>query len=269
MHRTAIAAALALPLALTAAALAQTVDGRVGFRNDHSPSNIPTGNSYTVSSTGTYEFEVLFGVFDAQGFTNRGMFNFIGDITLNDSTGTSTMAPLSGHSRRSPYDGNGTPYGEGSPGNTTTFDAYRGLNPGLTGDMLVVVPWAYGHAMPSASDVFYPSPYDRHVPGSGSGTDEYFPGYRFTVTVADLTARTITVDLSAQTQAVSIFFPLESVAPTATSDGSVTFLPIGYVADNDVQAVLTIDVMSPLPGPGSAALLGLGFAFAHRRRRPA
>lgn len=269
MHRIATVAALGLTLSIAPAALAQTIDGRVDFRNDHSPRNTPTGSSYTVTHPGTYEFQVLFGLFDAQGFTNRGMFNFIGDISLNDPLGTSTMAPLSGGARRSPYDGNGLG-ADGSPGNSTTFDAFRGFNPGtFTGDMYIQVPWAYGDPMPSMLDAFYPSPYDRHVAGSGSGTDEYFPGYRFTVTVPDLASRTITVDLSATTQAVSLFFPIETVAPTPTSDGSVTFLPAGFVADNDVQATLTIDVVTPLPTPGSVVLLGLGAVFAHRRRRTA
>lgn len=270
MHRTvsAIAAALALPLVPAAA---QTIDGRVGFRNDHAPNNTPTGSTYTVTHPGTYEFQVLFGLFDAQGFTNRGMFNFIGDVTLTDPLGTASMAPLSGGARRSPYDGIGPTYGDGSPGNSTTFDAFRGFDPGNTtvGDMYVVAPWAYGQPMPSAADVFYPGPYDRRDPDSGAGIDEYFPGYRFTVDIPDLASRTITVNVDGFTQAVSMFFPIETVAPTTTSDGFVRFLPVGFVSDANADAVLTIDVMTPLPAPGPATLLGVGLVFAARRRRTA
>src|SRR5688572_14829124 len=111
--------ALAAVAGLAAAAPAQTFTPRVGFRNDHTANATPTGNEATYLP-GSIPIQVLFGAFNAQGFSNRGMFNFIGTATMTDPLGDATFSyrtGVAGSGLRSPYNFGGVEMIQ--PGGTT------------------------------------------------------------------------------------------------------------------------------------------------------
>lgn len=244
-----------LCLAPAASAGTASVESRLAFRNDHAANNTPTGDTYTIGAAGTHEFQVLFGHFNAQGFTSGGTFNCIGTLDLNDPLGNASMAPRPPQGRRHPY--NYGQFADGAPGDPITFDANRGF------DSFITVPWEEGQPQPTPDNLAY-STFDPGVPGSGGAPDEYFPGYRFNITVTDLTPRTVTVDLSAIMQAIIRWGTL-TVSPPEDGPGSVTFLPVEFTSPNlTTSATLTLHI---IPAPAAAALLGLGgFAVSRRRR---
>src|SRR5690606_29279889 len=98
-----------------------------------------------------------FGAFNAQGFTNRGMFNAISTITISDPAGTARLI-LNDPALRNPY--NFGSVARVNDDGSIYFDANRG-----TGQ--VNVPWEDGEPRP---DSYYT------YPDNQGGPDNYFAG---------------------------------------------------------------------------------------------
>lgn len=239
---------------LTSGAMAQSFEARVALRDDHTNNSTPEimpGGELWFSGADTYSMQVLFGGFNAQGFSNGGMFNFMGTITV--TRGTSVFVQRStngtGAGRRAPYNFGPS---DGEPGlhSSLSFDAVRDLLSSVT-PATITVPWNFGDPEPTGEGLAY----------QGDGApDTYFPGYRFSVVLQDSSFQEIQITVSGIMQVISGWSGISVVEPTPDEPGSVTFMPVIFEAAN-VHATFGI------PAPGAATLLGLGGLVAARRRR--
>lgn len=238
--------AAAALLTLTPQLAAQTFDARVGFRNNHDNVGVPEAGPWT-SITNPVWLGVLFGGFDAQGFTNRGVARFTGTVTLDDPI-NATLIQIPNNAYRTPFVP-GTPIIPG-PGTTEfAFDAERN-GP--------VVTWNFGEAPPAETFSFA---------ADEGGPDTYFPGLRLYVTelLPQGTVRDITITVTGQMQAVSGWNVLVSNPPVDESTPGFQFLePAGLITD-EVSATLVITI----PAPAATPVLALAGAVAVRRRRRA
>jgi hypothetical protein len=255
MHVKKVLAVLAVA-GLASSAMAQSFTAQVGFRADHNASAVPTGNEITVAPGATVNLQILFGAFNAQGFTNRGMFNFIGNAALADPAGSGSLAyrtGVAGSGLRAPYNFGSV---ENIAGPVLTFDANRG-----SGQVNGLV-WNFGEPAPSET---YTYPPFTASPANGGGPNAYFPGERVVVNTGPNTAiRDIIVTVTGPMQAIMGWFPVGNTPPEdPETPGSQDLLPQGFVT---AQASATF-VIHVVPAPGAAALLGLGGLVAARRRR--
>ncbi len=237
-----------VPLAIAALASAQpTFEGRVAFRTDHTIAggNIPTppeDPSWTVLPGEILPIGMMFGAFNAQGFTDRGMFNFIGTVTVSDPAGTATLS-LNNPALRNPYNlgGQALVQGDGS----IFFDAAR-VNAGL-----IQAPWEEGQ----------PNPVDTYTyPAGQGGPDSYFgQGLRFYLDPGPASfLRDITITVTGQMKVISEWY-FDGGEPGDVA----SLIPGGFV---EAPASGTI-IIHWVPAPGALALLGLGGLAAARRRR--
>ena len=137
---------------LASSAMAQpSFDGRIAFRDDHFNNNTPTimpGDIYVPDLTGgpgpiTLNFSLLLGAFDAQGFTNYGMFNWNGNLNVSGSGFTLTNV----NGLRNPFIAN--PVGAGVVGanGITAIDVARSVIDQDT-------PWTFDGPRPTTGPVF-------------------------------------------------------------------------------------------------------------------
>lgn len=242
---------------LASSAMAQSFDARAALRDDHTNSGVAEflpGSVIEVNGAGTYSLQLLFGAFNAQGFTNGGLFNFQGTISENDGGATLQRSTNgTGAGRRAPYNF-GPADGETGQHDSLSFDAARDLLSSVTPGT-ITVPWNFGEDEPTGEGLAY----------QGAGApDSYHPGYRFSVVITDGTAREFDITVTGPMQAVSGWFGTSSIEPEdEETPGSVTFTPVLF-QNGTVSATFTIRV---IPAPGAAALLGLGGLVAARRRR--
>ena len=232
---------------LASSAMAQSFEGRVAFRADHTIAggNVPLPQddpAWTISPGDTLAIGGMFGAFNAQGFTNRGMFNFIGTVTVSDPAGTATLS-LNNPALRFPYNFGGQARVE--PDGSIYFDAAR-ANAGLS-----QVPWPEGQPNPAEWYTF--------DPGQG-GPDTYFgQGIRFFLdTGASDVARDITITISGSMQVISGWYF------DGGEEGDVASLIPGGFVNGSASGSIVVHVV---PAPGALALLGLGGLVAGRRRR--
>lgn len=226
---------------LASSAMAQTFEARFAFNNTHANNRNPIDGPLVVDQPGDVALQALFGAFNAQGFTNRGMFNAISTITISDPAGTARLI-LNDPALRNPY--NFGSVARVNDDGSIYFDANRG-----TGQ--VNVPWEDGEPRP---DSYYT------YPDNQGGPDNYFAGLRFFLNPGDgpLVARDVTITISGSMQAISEWFVLGG-----EEGDSVDLLPAGWVQEHGTATF----VVSFVPAPGAAALLGLGGLVASRRRR--
>lgn len=239
---------------LASSAMAQSFDGRLGFRDDHSTINDPNINGvYVYDASGqtdpvTLNFSITVGAFDAQGFTNYGLINWVGNIA---GTGTGfSMAPATPASvaMRSPFNFN--PVGDGDA--TADGQGITGIDVARNTALHQVL-WFFGQPEPI------------NPPVLPQGNNSYFQVYRFTVTLTDFSDRDIVISANGFSQVVSGWTHLGSNEPLDESTpGNVTWAGTSSVTDNDVGGTFILRIV---PAPGAAALLGLGGLVAARRRR--
>lgn len=243
-------------LASSAMAQSFSFDARVALRQDHTNNSTPTvlPGGVIELEAGTHNLQVLFGAFNAQGFTNGGLFNFLGTVSVADGgaaiqRGTDGFGP----GRRAPYNF-GPADGATGQQSSLSFDAARDLLTPVTPGT-ITVPWNFGDPQPTGEGLAY----------SGAGApDTYHPGYRFSIVITDNTAREFELTIGGPMQAIRGWFGTSVIEPEdEETPGSVTFTPVLFV-DGEASATFTIRV---IPAPGAAALLGLGGLVAARRRR--
>jgi len=247
MHVKKVLAVLAVT-GLASSAMAQSFDGRVAFRADHLANNAPTilpGGVFEVTGGAaplTLNFSLLLGAFDAQGFTNSGMFNWNGNVNVA-GTGFSLTNT---NGLRNPFIAN--PVGAGVVGPTaiTAVDAARNVIDQQT-------PWLFGQPQPTAG------------PNFTQGNNAFYRTYGFQVVLSDTTTvRDITVNAAGLMQAIAGWTQIAVVEPTEDEAGFVTWTATSFVTDTSASAGFTIRIV---PAPGAAALLGIGGLVATRRRR--
>lgn len=232
---------------LASSAMAQSFEGRVAFRADHTIAggNVPLPQddpAWTISPGDTLAIGGMFGAFNAQGFTNRGMFNFLGTVTVSDPAGTATLS-LASSPLRNPYAFGGQARVE--PDGSIFFDAAR------QGAGLSLVPWPEGEPNPAEWYTF---------PAGSGGPDTYFgQGIRFFLdTGASDAARDIVITISGPMKVISEWYF------DGGEEGDVASLIPGGFVDGFASGSIVVHVV---PAPGALALLGLGGLVASRRRR--
>jgi hypothetical protein len=249
MHVKKVLAVLAVA-GLASSAMAQSFDARLAFRDDHVNNNTPTiesGGIHVVDVSGqtapvTLNFSILFGAFDAQGFTNYGMFNWNGNLNVNGTGFTLTNV----NGLRNPFIAN--PVGAGVVGanGITAIDVARSVIDQDT-------PWTFDGPRPTTGPVF------------SQGNNQYFRAYGFQVVLTDLTERDIQIDAVGLMQAIAGWTEIAAVEPEdEETPGFVRWTATSFVTDSTANGSFTLRIV---PAPGAAALLGLGGLVAARRRR--
>ena len=220
---------------LASSAMAQSFDGQARFVAGHLAGSGPAITEFTVNAPGTYQFTIALGAFNAQGFTNYGMFNWVGALSHNGAGITLSNSP----GNRAPFTANPVGNGTVGPAGITGIDAARNV-------VNISVPW--NGDIPPNPPVFT------------QGNNSLFNDYRFTVTVNDLTARDIVFTATGAMQAISGWTTIDPGEP----DGAATFTATAFVTDATANGTFVLHIV---PAPGAAALLGLGGLVAARRRR--
>ena len=246
MRTAPLPAFVALALLPVAAAAAQpTFDGRIAFRDDHTVStvaNIPNGGDHLFNVAGmtppfTFNFAVMLGVFNAQGFDNHGIFAFEGSITTsmhpNFTLGNTPGA-------RGPF--NFSPAANG----TVPADGFSINNVDLVRNPLVTVPWPDGVPAPGQ-------------PLSNYGRDQYFSAFRFTLTLHERLHSEVQVNVNGVLTALAGWNFLGG------EEGDSANWVAGPFVSIPVSGSFT---MIFLPGPTTLAPLALAGLVATRRRRP-
>jgi hypothetical protein len=240
MHVKKVLAVLAV-VGLASSAMAQgSFTGQVAFNTTHLASGVPVAGPLVRPDASQVTLQAIFGAFNAQGFTNRGMFNFIGSLTISDPAGAATVS-LPATSLRSPYNF-GSSISVVGGGTGINFDANRGSGQ-------VNVPWGVGEPRPDTTFAYA---------ANNGGPDAYFPGMRFFLNPGTNAARDITITVTGPMQAISSWFFLGG-----EEGDSADLLPGSFVQGTATGTF----VVSIVPAPGAAALLGLGGLMAARRRR--
>jgi hypothetical protein len=252
MHMKKVLAVLAVA-GLASSAMAQSFDGRVAWGITHDTNNVPAienGGVYEFDASGlttpvTLNFSMLFGAFDAQGFTMRGVFNWNGDLVGTGTGFTVAPHPTFSTAVRGPYNFN--PVGAGQSNGTSITGIDLARNP------VVNVPWNFGDPEPTEQPIL------------NQANNQYFQVYRFVVTLTDLSERDIVFStVNGAMQTVAGFTHLGSSEPDEETPGQVTWVMTSFVTDSDANGSFTLRIV---PAPGAAALLGLGGLVAARRRR--
>lgn len=235
---------------LASSAMAQSFDGQLGFRLDQGTTNdpvVPNVIEVTPGGPGTYSMSVVLGAFNAQGFTNYGMVNWLGNLSVAGG-GASLSTGGTAAALRGPFTQNPVGNGIVSPDGTTIsgIDAARPITN-------VAVPWLDGQPQPTNPPTFT------------QGNNAFFQTYRFTLTLSDVnTPRDIVITGTGPMQAVSGWTQVGVNPPEEEVPGSVNWAGTAQVQDDSVAGSFIIRIV---PAPGAAALLGLGGLLAARRRR--
>jgi hypothetical protein len=208
---------------------------------------VPITDSLQISHAGTYNFELQEGVFNAVGFENWGLANWIGTITASEPTLTRPSEP-----RPAPFNQIGNDGGISADGTVIgtprqidsahAWEQYVYTDPGM-----VPQPRAYGNEV-------------------------YVPVYRFSIVIDDLTPR----EISIQAEAVGLSRPLSGYYlfqnivpnPETGTPGFVDYRPLALPPTDAQLAQLSLTFLQIVPAPGAGIPLGvLGLAVAARRRR--
>ncbi len=220
-------------------------DIRTRFALGWGAAAVPITAPLSITAPGTYNFELQGGAFDAVGFTNFGLANWIGVIESSES-GLSQPAnprpsPMNQIGRNGVINPAGTSIGTSS--NPQTFiDA--------------------AHAW---EQFFYEG--EPPLP-QAHGADEYIPIYRFSLTITSLAEREIDVSANAMTTNYVIrdWFIIQNTPPENGEPGFIDYRPIASGTLPTPPAAMTLHV---IPAPGAAAVfavISVGGIVSRRRR---
>lgn len=231
-----------LPCVLACTALAQpSFDLRTRFVRGWGDEATPITEPIVISATGRYDFEFQEGVFNAVGFTNYGVANWIGTIFSTEPGLTRPASP-----RQAPFNQIGND-------GTLSADGTRigvGTPPGRLID--VAHAWEiYHYSGPTP----VPQPY---------GAEEFVSLYRFSIEITDLTPRDIQIiaQSTALSRPLTGWFVVQHVPPNEETgeigfiDYRPTSLPPEYAQDAELSLGL-LRIVPPLcqadwNGDGSA-----------------
>lgn len=211
---------------------------------------VPIRNPIDITQPGRYDFEFQQGVYDASGFVNYGVANWIGQIHSSEPGLSQPSRP-----RVAPFDN-----AIGRDG-VVSMDG-RAIGDGTSG---------YIDAAVGPTGYFYdelPAP----APPLPHGAEEYVALYRFSLTITDMTVREITItaeSLEVTYTPISGWHIFRDIPPDPKTGepGYVEYIPIilpGLFGQHAPDATAMIRVV---PAPGAGALLALGLVVSRRRRR--
>lgn len=206
----------------------------------------PIDEPIVISAPGRYDFELQEGVFNAVGFTNFGVANWIGTIFASEPMLTRPVSP-----RRAPFNQIGRD-------GTISADGTRIGTPGQ-GLIDAAHAWEMYHYTDAPP---VPVPY---------GADEFVSLYRFSIEITDLTPRdiSITAQSTSLSRPLTGWFVFQNTPPDPETgepgfiDYRPTSLPPQYAQDAHASLSL-LRIVPTLPTGGIFLLAGL--ATLRRRR---
>lgn len=208
---------------------------------------VPITGPLQISQPGTYNFELQEGVFNAVGFENWGLANWIGTITASEPTLTRPTDP-----RPAPFNQIGNDGGISADG--TVIGTPRQIDSAHAWEQYVYT-----------DPEMVPQP-------QAYGNEVYVPVYRFSIVIDDLTPR----EISIQAESVGLSRPLSGYYlfqnivpdPETGTPGFVDYRPLALPPTDAQVAQLSVTFLQIVPAPGAGVALGaIGLAGATRRRR--
>lgn len=208
---------------------------------------VPITEPLQITKPGVYNFELQEGVFNAQGFTNWGVANWIGSITASEPTLTRPANP-----RPAPFNQ------MGRDGDINAAGTVIGTTPHTYIDS--AHPWERFYYTDTPP---LPTPY---------GAEEYVPVYQFSLVIEDLTPREITI----RAEAGGLSRPLNDYVimqhdlpdPETGAPGFIEYRYLALPATFAQTAELSMTFLQIIPAPGAGIALGMiGMMGAVRRRR--
>jgi hypothetical protein len=236
------ALAILCAAAATTPAGAQGVDGQAGFSYSVPPT-IPSNSEPSatiievdpVVAGSLHTIQLLCGGF---GGTHLGLLSWVGDITLSDPLGGSSLV-------NAPY-----PLGLRHPYH---FGDSQGVNDGtsITGidanrSAFQEVPWPEGEPMPQ--------------PELFLGIDSWDDIYRVRVVLTDFTPRDIVVNA----EGTATFITSWGICACIVGWQPFVSFAVAGITTDQANASITLRI---IPAPGAVVLLGIGGLIAIHRRR--
>jgi hypothetical protein len=208
---------------------------------------VPINGKLQISKPGVYQFELQEGVFNAAGFTNYGVGNWIGYIQSSESGLGRPANP-----RPSPFN---------TMGFNGDINAQRTLI-GTTPQNYIDAahPWEIYHYTETP-----PLP-------PAVGAEEYVGVYRFTMEITDMTPREISISADAPglSRPLSGYTIFQHIPPDPET-GEPGMIRYHYSSLNATFAQptqLSLTFLQIVPGPGAAGVMAGGvMLMAGRRRR--
>lgn len=211
----------------------------------------PNEGPIIISRPGRYDFELQEGVYNARGFNDLGVANWIGRIRSSEGGLSQPESP-----RPTPFDNR-----IGRDGVVSDDATMIGNDEGYID--ATVGPLEYSYMQPPA-----PPPPPAH------GDNEFVSLYRFSLTIDDLTPRDISITaeslLVAYTPITSWHVVTNIIPdPEAGQLGYIEYVPIILAAQfgQHVPAAATVIRVVPAPCTGVAGAIGILLAGPRRRRR--
>jgi hypothetical protein len=201
----------------------------------------PIDGKFQVSKPGVYNFELQEGVFNAVGFTNYGVANWLGEISCTEPGLTQPLYPRP------------TPFNQMGRDGVVREDGTRI-------EMIDSAhPWEQFHY----TDV---PPLPRAI-----GAEEYVAIYRFSLVIDDLTPR----ELELRAESTGLSRPLNDWRlfinnppdPETGEPGWVQYNMLALPPETAQTAELSFAFIEIIPSPGAAGAMGLFGLLAVRRRR--
>lgn len=207
---------------------------------------VPIDGPLQISKPGVYQFELQEGVFNAQGFTNYGVGNWIGYIQSSEPglgrPGSPRPAPFNTIGRDGDIDEQRTTIGTSIH---TYIDAAH--------------PWEIYHY------------YDTPPLPPAIGAEEYVGVYRFTMEITDMTPREITISADAPglSRPLSGYSIFQNTPPDKeTGDpGMIRYHYSSLSATYAQPTQLSLTFLQIVPGPGAAGIMAAGLVLVGGRRR--
>jgi hypothetical protein len=209
----------------------------------------PNDGPIVISRPGRYDFEVQEGVYNARGFRNLGVANWIGRIRSSEGGLSQPESP-----RPAPFDNR-----IGRDGVVADDATMIGNDEGYIDATVGPLEYAYTQPPP-------PPPPPAH------GDSEYVPLYRFSLTIDDLTPREISISAESLLVAYTPITDWHVVTniipdPEAGELGYIEYVPIILPAQYGQHVPVAAIVINVVPAPGAAGAGVAAMACVFRRRR--
>jgi hypothetical protein len=248
LFRSSTRIALLAGLACAAPASAQvSFDLLTRFAFGWGDEAVPITEPIQITQPGTYNFELQEGVFNAVGFANWGVGNWIGFIESSEPGLTRPTSPRPAPFNQLGFDGDINTAGT-RIGNTrqTYIDSAH--------------PWEMYHYF---GEPPVPQPY---------GNETYVPVYRFSMVIEDMTPREISIRAEAPEMSRPLsgytIFQHEPPNPETGEPGYIRYHYSSLPPQNAENAVLSLTFLQIVPAPGTVTALGvLAMVGGMRRRR--
>ncbi len=230
---------------VSSVACAQSYDVRTRFTLGWGKDAIPITEPLVITEPGTYNFELQQGVFNAVGFTNYGVGNWIGSIRSSEPLLTQPPKP-----RPTPMND----WRFGQDGVINEDGTQIGYSPETDIDSAhLIEEFLYKDEVP------FPEPY---------GAEEFISLYRFSLTIDDTSQRDIELSAipSYEFNYVIRDWLVLRHTPAIPEKGILGYIQYGSLGINPVRTPETNMTIRVIPAPAAGLLLGLTM-WPRRRRR--